>query len=895
MQERYLPEKIEPKWQRYWEENAVFSVSPDPSRPKFYCLEMFPYPSGRIHMGHVRNYAIGDVVARFARMRGLNVLHPMGWDAFGLPAENAAIDKGIHPAEWTSENIATMRSQLKKMGFSYDWEREIATCNPEYYRWNQWFFLQMFKRGLAYKKRARVNWCPGCETVLANEQVVDGLCWRCDCAVVEKDLEQWFFKITEYADRLLSDLAVLEEGWPQRVITQQRNWIGKSEGVYVTFPFADRPGGVSIFTTRADTLFGATFLTLAAEHPAIESLIAGRQEGEAVSAFLKKQSGSQRSRGAAEPKKEGVFTGAYSLNPFTGERMPIWVGNFVLMEYGTGAVMAVPAHDQRDFEFAREYFLPIRVVVQPDGLKPLRPEGMDRAYVEEAGRIAESGEFSGLDQKSGKEAIVKAIEVKGFGKRGVNWRLRDWGISRQRYWGTPIPILYCKTCGIVPVPENDLPVLLPRDVPFTGKGGSPLAENPRFVDAPCPSCRGPARRETDTMDTFVDSSWYFLRFASPHTNRAPFEFSDAAYWMPVDQYIGGIEHAVLHLLYARFFTKVIKDVGLISQGEPFLKLLTQGMVVKETFRCPRHGYLFVEESSKDPAGLWCALCEREGRQTLIEVGRMEKMSKSKKNIVDPDRLMERYGADTARLFSLFAAPPEKDLEWSAEGVEGARRFLERLFRLVARYADLVKSAPASVPDELPGHNPMELGALETGVPPDLSQARKVVHRTIRKVTEDLERFRFNTAIAAIMEMVNTWYKIAYADRGVSPFEQAREIAKWREPWDGTLSEAIRALIRMLAPFAPHIAEELWERIGGRPSVMGSGWPSYDATLMVEEEVDLVIQVNGKVRGKIRVPAGLSDEEARDKALEVEKVRRHLGGKPVRKTIVVKDRLVNLVV
>ncbi|MBI2081148.1 MAG: leucine--tRNA ligase, partial [candidate division NC10 bacterium] len=689
---------IEAKWQRVWEETGAFHVEESSPRPKYYCLEMYPYPSGKIHMGHVRNYSIGDVVARYLTMRGYNVLHPMGWDAFGFPAENAALEHGIHPAKWTYDNIGYMKAQLKKMGFSYDWRREVTCSAPDYYRWNQWFFLKMVERGLAYRKRAPVNWCEACQSVLSNEQAEGGVCWRhTDTPVVQKELEQWFLRITAYVEELLGELDRLP-GWPERVRVMQRNWIGKSVGAEVQFPLADRPEALTIFTTRQDTLYGATFMVLAPEHPLTVALSRGTPHEPVVAAFVdrvRRQSTAARSRVDAE--KEGVYIGASAINPMMGERIPIWTANFVLLEYGTGAVMAVPAHDQRDFEFARKYRLPIRVVIQPPG-GTLDAAAMREAYVGE-GTMVNSGPFTGVPSERGREQVIEDIERRGIGKRQVNYRIRDWLISRQRYWGTPIPIIYCDGCGMVPVPERDLPVLLPENVEITFMGGSPLARVPEFVAVSCPRCRKPARRETDTMDTFVDSSWYFLRFTSPGEDRQPHDPAKANYWMAVDQYIGGIEHAVLHLLYARFFTKVIRDLGLLRAGEPFLNLLTQGMVCKETYRCPEHDWLLPEEVN---AKLQCVRCGRP-----VEVGRTEKMSKSRKNVVDPDDLLDQYGADTARLFSLFAAPPERDLEWSEQGVEGAFRFLNRVYRLVEERGP----ALAGTKDRAAGAAPAEVGDL----------------------------------------------------------------------------------------------------------------------------------------------------------------------------------------
>ncbi len=823
MEERYNPKNVEERWQRHWVENGTFKVTEDPSKTKYYCLEMFPYPSGRIHMGHVRNYAIGDVISRYKRMRGFNVLHPMGWDAFGMPAENAAIKHGIHPSKWTLENVAFMRDkQLNRLGLSYDWDREVTTCREEYYRWNQWFFIKMYERGLAYKKLSYVNWCPSCQTVLANEQVESGLCWRCSTVVTHKELEQWFFKITAYAEELLSSCDKLT-GWPERVLTMQRNWIGKSVGVEVDFTVAGSGEKLTIFTTRQDTLFGVTFMSIAPEHPMLDSLIRGKKQAEEVRAFVQRVMREDKAARTDEKQvKEGVFTGAYAVNPLNNEKVPIWVGNFVLMEYGTGAIMSVPAHDQRDFEFAKRYGLLVRVVIQnPE--KNLMPEKMEQAYVED-GIMANSGQFDGLSNSAAKDKIADHIEKSGLGKRTVNWRLRDWGISRQRYWGTPIPIIYCEKCGAVPVPEKDLPVRLPMDVEFTGKGLSPLAESKSFRETTCPTCGGPARRETDTMDTFVDSSWYFFRYCSPKFDKAPFDKKAASYWMSVDQYIGGIEHAVLHLLYARFFTKVIRDLGLFDGDEPFINLLTQGMVIKDG----------------------------------------AKMSKSKGNVVDPDFILTKYGADTARLFSLFAAPPERDLDWSDQGVEGAYRFLHRVWALVSRHLSAVRNVKPAGP-EARGD----------------SLYRKT-HITIKKVTDDIEReFHFNTAVAALMEMVNEMYE-----------DTANGVAADKLP---VLRAAIEALTVLIAPLAPHVAEELWEALGHTPSIANAPWPQYDPGAIVASEVTVVVQVNGKVRSKLTLPAGSPDALIEAAALADPKVKEYTGGKPLKKVIVVQGKLVNIVV
>ncbi len=847
---------IEGKWQRTWEERKAFRVTEDPAKPKYYCLEMYPYPSGKIHMGHVRNYSIGDVVARYFWMRGYNVLHPMGWDSFGLPAENAAIEHGIHPATWTYDNISYMRTQLKQMGLSYDWDREITCSDPDYYRWNQWLFLKMYEKGLAYKKPAFVNWCDLCQTVLANEQAEGGRCWRHETEVIQKELDQWFFKITAYAEELLEGLDRLS-GWPERVKIMQRNWIGKSVGAEVDFPLVGGPGPITIFTTRQDTLYGATFMVLAPEHPLAVQF---GQDKPDVQAFVERMRVEDRVvRTAPETAKEGVFTGRHAINPLTGEKIPIWVANFVLLEYGTGAIMAVPAHDQRDFEFAKRYDLPIRVVIQPADATPTGEE-LEKAY-EDDGIMVNSGPFTGCPSPEGREGVVQHLEEQRIGKRAVNYRLRDWGISRQRYWGTPIPVIYCERCGTVPVPYADLPVILPRDVEITLTGGSPLGRVENFVNVQCPTCQGQARRETDTMDTFVDSSWYFLRFCSPQARGQAMEKAHVAYWMAVDQYIGGIEHAVLHLLYARFFTKVIRDLGLVELDEPFENLLTQGMVCKETFRCPTHGFRFPHEV--DTQGR-CAEC---GQPT--EVGRTEKMSKSRRNVVDPDDLLRRYGADTARLFSLFAAPPEKDLEWSDRGVEGAFRFLNRVYRLIEEWAEELRHP-------MP---PISFGALTVG-----RALYQKSHLTIKKVTEDIDRdFHFNTAIAALMELVNMLGQFEH--RGAPDEElERRSVARF----------AIQTLLILLAPFAPHLAEELWERLGHTRSIFTEQWPVYENDVIQKEELLVVVQVDGKLRSRIFLPAHAGEEELRVAALEDSRVQPWLEGKQVKRVVVVPKKLVNIV-
>ena len=864
--------RMEAKWQGVWESQRVFAVTEDPTRPKYYCLEMYPYPSGKIHMGHVRNYSIGDVVARYLTMRGFNVLHPMGWDAFGFPAENAAFEHGVHPAKWTTDNIAYMKSQLMRMGFSYDWEREVTCCEPAYYRWNQWFFLRLLERGLAYRKRAPVNWCEACQSVLSNEQAEGGVCWRhTETPVVQKELEQWFLKITEYVEELLGDLDTLT-GWPERVRVMQRNWIGKSVGAEVDFPLAEG-GDLRIFTTRPDTLFGATFMVLAPEHPLALTLCAGTPQEAAVADFVARMRRADKAvRTDVATVKEGVFSGAHAVNPLTQERIPIWVANFVLMEYGTGAIMAVPAHDQRDFEFARAYRLPIRVVIQPPGDSRLAADEMEAAY-EGEGSMVRSGAFSGMESEEGKLAVCQWLEEQGIGKRAVNYRIRDWLISRQRYWGTPIPVIYCEGCGLVPVPEQDLPVILPRDVAITLTGGSPLARVECFVTVPCPTCRRPARRETDTMDTFVDSSWYFLRFTSPQETAGPMDPAKVRYWMPVDQYIGGIEHAVLHLLYARFFTKFCRDLGLTTVAEPFTNLLTQGMVCKETHRCPEHGYRLPGEVDRQGR---CTECRRP-----VEIGRTEKMSKSKRNVVDPDDLLERYGADTIRLFSLFAAPPEKDLEWSDEGVQGSFRFLTRLWRLVEERAALLHAVGKL--------------AWQSGPPPEPVRAlRRLTHQTIVRVTRDLEdQFHFNTALAALMELQNGLGKFQEHLRA-SPLERG-QIPPALTDWALAFAEGVNHLLVMLAPFAPHLAEELWEMLGHRESIFRQPWPVADQALARAETVEVVIQVNGRVRSRQHVPQGTAEERLRTLALEDPRARQWIGTKRVGKVIVIPDKLVNIVV
>ncbi|MCI4625646.1 MAG: leucine--tRNA ligase [Candidatus Magnetoovum sp. WYHC-5] len=840
MEQKYIPLAIEAKWQQFWEKQGIDNTVVEPNKQKFYCLEMFPYPSGRIHMGHIRNYVIGDVIARYKKMRGYNVLHPMGWDAFGLPAENAAIAHGIDPKKWTLENIQYMKAQIKKMGVSYDWQRELATCEPEYYKWNQWFFIKMFERGLAYKKKSLVNWCNSCVTVLANEQVIDGRCWRCDETVVQKELEQWFFKITQYAEDLLKGCDTLT-GWPEHVRTMQKHWIGKSYGAEVDFQIIDGAGEkIRIFTTRPDTLFGATFVCLSPLHPYSKLLSVDTERLQGLVAKYGK-----------EEEKEGMFTGRYCINPVNGERIPVYVANFVLMEYGTGAIMSVPAHDQRDFEFAKKYALPIRQVVLPEASAL---SILSEAY-EGDGVLVDCGQFSGLQNRTAIESIVKYLEEKGVGNGKINYKLRDWGISRQRYWGTPIPAIYCKDCGITTAPVEELPVLLPENIELTGKGGSPLNDE-RFINTTCPICKGPARRDTDTMDTFVDSSWYFIRYCSKKEEDA-LHRANIEYFMPVDQYIGGVEHAVLHLLYSRFFTRVIKDIGLLNFEEPFLRLLTQGMVCMETLKCPEHGWLFPDEVRSS------CLCVHCGKP--VERGRVEKMSKSKKNLVTPDDIIQKYGADTARVFSLFAAPPEKDIEWADKGVEGANRFLNRLWGQVTNNAD-------------------KLSIINTDNITNGGALFRKTHQTIKKVTDSIERdYHFNTAIAALMELLNE----------VTAFSTPSNDKDW-----AVYAFALKNLVLLISPFAPHMAEELWLRGGftkNTQSIFLQQWPKWDEAAAKEEEFELVVQINGKVRAKTMVTVGLSDDELKTIALALDKVKEHVGDKKVVQVLVARGKLVNIVV
>ncbi|SCH35915.1 Leucine--tRNA ligase [uncultured Clostridium sp.] len=802
----YNHKNVEAKWQKTWAENDQYKTNTlDNSKPNYYTLEMFPYPSGKIHMGHVRNYSIGDVVARFKKMEGYNVLHPMGWDSFGLPAENAAIKHGIHPHKWTMENIEDMKGQLKLLGLSYDWDREVATSTPEYYKFTQEIFLKFLEHGLAYKKKSFVNWCPSCETVLANEQVVQGQCERCDSVVIKKDLEQWYFKTTHYAEELLQDLNTLD-GWPDKVKLMQKNWIGKSTGAEIVFDIDGTDRSMTVFTTRPDTVHGVTYMVLAPEHDLVKDLVAGTEYEADVEKFVAKMhTMTEIERTSTDVEKEGMFIGKYVVNPLTGEKAPIWIANYVLADYGTGAIMAVPAHDERDREFAEKYNLEILPVI------------------DEENKMINSGEFNGMDASEAFNKIIEKIEEMKIGKKTVNYRLRDWLLSRQRYWGCPIPVVYCDDCGVVPEKKENLPVLLPTDVEFTGKGESPLTTSKEFMTTACPCCGKPARREVDTMDTFVDSSWYFLRYIDPKNTENIFDSEVVNKWMPVDQYIGGVEHAIMHLLYSRFFVKAFNDMGLVDFKEPFKNLLTQGMVLKEG----------------------------------------TKMSKSKGNVVSPLEIIEEFGADTARLFVLFAAPPERDLDWSEQGVEGCYRFLNRVYRLVDELADIAKD------DCTIGELTKEDKAM-----------RYTIHATLKKVTEDLsEKFGFNTAISALMELINEMYKYKELDNRNN----------------AVIKEGIETIVTILAPFTPHMGEELWTMIGKEGSVFDISWPKYDETALVKDEVEVVVQVNGKVRGKLTVGANVSREEMESLAMADEKIKALVDGKTVIKVIAVPKKLVNIVV
>ncbi|MDQ3068829.1 MAG: leucine--tRNA ligase [Acidobacteriota bacterium] len=827
----YKPQTIEKKWQDTWARTRAFEVTEDPSRPKFYCLEMFAYPSGHAHVGHVRNYMIGDVMARLKRMRGFNVLHPFGWDAFGLPAENAAIKNGTHPETWTLENIAHMKGQLQRLGISYAWEREFATCQPEYYRWNQWLFTRMFDKGLAYKQRSTVNWCESCQTVLANEQVVDGGCWRCGTPVTQRDLEQWFLRITEYADELLKGTEALGT-WPEKVLTMQRNWIGRSEGARVRFQMSGSASDdlIEVFTTRIDTIYGASFLLLAPEHPLVERFASESPDAASFRARAQAFRSQDRSaRMTGELEKEGFDTGRRVINPFTNEEIPIWVANFVLGGYGTGAVMGVPGHDERDAEFAKKYALPVRIVVDAGD------------------RLVDSGDYTGLPAADGIVRITEAAEARGIGKAAVQYRLKDWGVSRQRYWGTPIPIIYCEKDGLVPVPDDQLPVMLPRMETFTGRGDSPLTSVPEFVNVACPKCGGAARRETDTMDTFVDSSWYFYRFCDPHNDTLPFDRAKVDYWGPIDFYSGGVEHAILHLIYSRFFAKVFRDLGMTALDEPFSRLLTQGMVL-------RHGAV---------------------------------MSKSKGNVVDPDDMIQQYGADALRLYVMFVAPPEKEVEWNDAGLEGSFRFLLRVWRLVNGLAQTIGG------EGIPAAAALTLNSEERAL-------RQKTHETIRRVTLDLDpRVHLNTAVSALMELVNELYGFCKGinfSRGLDGEGEADGVAVLeRVEAIAVTKEAIESLVLMLSPFAPHMSEELWVMLGHAGGVVAAGWPEYDPEAAKALELVIPVQVNGKLRGRVTVAADATEAEIETVALADPQVQAHVSGKTVVKVIVAKGKLVSVVV
>ncbi len=811
---KYNPAEIEEKWQKVWEEKKVFQAVDFDKKPKFYQLEMFPYPSGRIHMGHVRNYSIGDAIARYRCMQGYNVLHPIGFDAFGMPAENAAIAHKTHPAKWTYENIDYMIKELKRLGFSYDWDRLIATCDAEYYRWEQKIFIEMFKKGMVYRKKSSVNYCPTCQTVLANEQVEDGKCWRCGDDVVQKELDEWFFKITDYADQLLDDMKLIEKGWPAKVLTQQTNWIGKSKGAFVKFKIKGTDEYLEVFTTRPDTLFGVTFASIAPNHPKLIELVPNDYR-DRVEKFVDEYKKTERD---FLKEKEGVFTGIYLINPVNNKEVPLYAANFVLLEYGTGVVMAVPAHDERDFEFAQKYGLPKQLVIYKEGM-PNNADELKEAYTED-GILVNSAQFDGMKNEDAKWKIVEWLSSKGLARQTYQYKLRDWNVSRQRYWGAPIPVVYCEHCGIVPEKEENLPIKLPENVEITGEGGSPLAKVKEFVETTCPICGRKAKRETDTFDTFVESSWYFLRYCSPKYDKDIFEKDRANYWMDVEQYVGGIEHAVMHLLYSRYFTKVLRDLGYVDSSEPFKRLLTQGMVIKDG----------------------------------------AKMSKSKGNVVDPDDIIKNYGADTARLFILFAAPPEKDLEWSDDGVEGAYRFLNRLWRLVLAHKDLKAKKIEADTDRL-------------------KELSYMINNTIKRVSEDFEHYHFNTAIAACMELVN--------------FMQTFNPKDDKEK--ALFAYGLEKLLILLSPIVPHITEELWAIIGHNNLIEKEVWPTYEKDALVKDKVTIAATVNGKLRDTVEVETDAEQDTVLDIALKSPKVQKHIEGKEIKKVIFVKNKLINIVV
>jgi leucyl-tRNA synthetase len=865
MKEKYFPQEVEKKWQKRWADERTFEVKEDDARKKFYCLEMLAYTSGRAHIGHVSNFAIGDALAWYKRMRGFNVLHPFGWDAFGQPAETAAIKQGTDPEKFTRDAIAYMKWQFQRMGLSYDWSREIASCDPEYYKWNQWFFIRMWERGMLYRKLAPVNWCPNENISLSNEQASDGKCWRCKADVIQKELPQWFARITDYAEQLLNDIDQLEGGWPERVISMQRNWIGRSRGAHVDFKVDGVDESVTVFTTRIDTIFGANAIILAPEHPLVSKVLEGKPQREEVISFAEKLKQEQRSARVDELEKHGVFTGGYAINPFNEERLPVWIANFVLIEYGTGAIMSVPSGDQRDFEFSRKYSLPFQQIKLNEEGREIPANEMETAD-ESWGITVNTGQWSGLKSEEANQLMTEYAEENGFGRSAITYKLRDWGISRQRYWGTPVPMIHCEKCGYAPVPDDQLPVVLPKGVNLKVEGGSPLDHVPEFVNTTCPKCEGPAKRDTDTMDTFVDSNWYYFRYCDPHNDRQPFDPEKVAYWLPVDQYIGGIEHAVLHLIYTRYWNKVMRDIGLVKFDEPVSRLLTQGMINKETYFCPEHEWLFPEQVTEKKT---CLICSKE-----VVTGRVEKMSKSKKNAVDPIEMINIHGADALRLFVLFAGPPEKDKEWSDTGFEGASRYLQRVWRIAYKWQSRIRTATSApiVQSDLQDYQ---------------RRLQRRMHQIIRSVTENFEeRLHLNTCISSLMELTNEIYTFDQpVENNGGPNEVDVQIAR----------EAFYALIPMLAPFAPHISEELWSSIGHRESLSRTQWPEFDEELAREEEVEVAVQLNGKLRSRIFARANASDNELREAALADPKVRAASEGRTIVKVIVVPRKLVNIVV
>ena len=864
MKEKYFPQEIEQKWQNRWAEEKTFEVKEEPGRPKFYCLEMLAYTSGRAHIGHVSNFAIGDALAWYKRMRGFNVLHPFGWDAFGQPAETAAIKDGTDPEKFTREAIAYMKWQFQRMGISYDWSRELATCDPDYYKWNQWFFIRMWERGMLYRKLAPVNWCPKENISLSNEQASGGECWRCGTKVIQKELPQWFARITDYAEQLLDGLDQLEAGWPERVVSMQRNWIGRSRGARVDFKVDDSNEAITVFTTRIDTIFGANAIILAPEHPMVSRILEGKPQRDDVLSFAEKLKQEQRSARVDELEKHGVFTGGYAINPFNRERLPIWIANFVLIEYGTGAIMSVPSGDQRDFEFSRKYNIPFRQIKLTADGREIPAEELEVAD-ESWSTTVNTGQWSGLSSEEASRLMTDHAEAHGFGRSAITYKLRDWGISRQRYWGTPVPMIHCERDGIVPVSDEQLPVVLPKGVNLKVEGGSPLDHVPDYVNTMCPKCGGPAKRDTDTMDTFVDSNWYYFRYCDPHNDRQPFDPEKVAYWMPVDQYIGGIEHAVLHLIYTRYWTKVMRDLGLVKFDEPVTRLLTQGMINKETYFCPEHEWLFPEQVTEQKT---CAICGKE-----VVTGRVEKMSKSRKNAVDPIEMINIHGGDALRMFVLFAGPPEKDKEWSDTGFEGASRYLQRVWRIAHKWQGRIvgPSAASITPSDVQDHQ---------------RKLRRRVHQIVRSITENFEeRLHLNTCISSLMELTNEIYAFdQVVERRGDVSDSDVQVAR----------EAFNALIPMLAPFAPHISEELWESFGHSGSLSRAQWPGFNTELARDEEIEVAVQVNGKLRSRIFAGADASDDELREVALADEKVKTAIEGRVVARIITVPRKLVNVV-